>query len=65
MEFDVAFPVEKPPAEVQDVAFEEDQVRSDEPPVAMVVGLAENETVGTAPPLQELELCDQVPLLQA
>lgn len=46
---EVALPVEKPPP-VQEVAFEELQVSVEEPPDAIVVGLAERLAVGAGSP---------------
>jgi hypothetical protein len=40
-------PIPHAPEDAQDVAFVEDQVSVDDPPVAMVVGFAASDTVGT------------------
>ncbi len=53
---EVAPPVEKPPAEVQEVAFVEDQVRVEDSPLSMVVGLAERRAVGAEPVTEQLWL---------
>ena len=50
---EVAPPVENPPAAVQEVAFVEDQVRVEEPPVVMVEGEAERVAVGRMASEQE------------
>ncbi len=62
----VAFPVEKPPAEVQDVAFDADQERVDDCPVLTVDGEAEKVIVGAGVATQELEFAgsNHEPLLQ-
>ena len=46
VEFDVAPPVENPPAAVQDVAFVELHVRVEDPPLLIALGLAESVAVG-------------------
>ncbi len=45
---DDALPVEKPPAEVQELAFVEDQVSVEDCPLLMVSGLALRVAVGEA-----------------
>src|ERR1700744_3219857 len=44
----VPFVPDQPPPAVHEVALAEDQVAIEFPPAAMLVGLAENETVGVA-----------------
>ena len=47
LEFEGVFPVENPPAEVQEVAFVELQVNRVDWPLSIGFGLAVKETVGT------------------
>ena len=64
---EVAPPVEKPPAEVQEVAFVEDQVRVEDSPLSMVVGLADRRAVGAEPVTEQLwlvKLPEREPLVQ-
>ena len=62
---EVAPPVPNPPAEVQEVAFVEDQVRVEDWPLVMVVGEAPRVAVGGGlERVHEFELSVHDPLVQ-
>ena len=51
----------QPPAAVHEVAFVDDQLRVDAPPLATVAGLADNETVGAGEFTVTVADCDALP----